>query len=344
MSWGTQREGGWLRHGDSEAGNRFTQILRTILEVVPGGVIRAGKTAYSDDSNVGFWIGVDSDGLAKINVGGATAFLKWTGSALQISGQADIQGDSLITGTLAVDGDILMLEPGTTWNSEADPGDAIGWVGVGAVGGAAGKWLGYNAGVLQAYLDSDGTIKWAGGAGTLNSSGISLDLTSGDQILFQSTDRGTIWIRSAMDSYYDGGAEVLRDVPTLNIHSFASVGDGAPRYAVVNIGAFANAAGGNRYVSLKMDSTPGASPSMLIAGSIGFMVSVSGSLQLAGGLSFVTAQRILNLADATADTDALNRRSGDGRYVQRSAGWSGTFTTGDAKTVTVVDGQITGVV
>jgi hypothetical protein len=53
---------------------------------VPGGVIRAGKTAYDDDTNVGFWLGADSDGLAKLNLGGANFYLKWTGTNLEIAG------------------------------------------------------------------------------------------------------------------------------------------------------------------------------------------------------------------------------------------------------------------
>ncbi len=53
--------------------------------------------------------------------------------------------------------------------------------------------------------------------------------------------------------------------------------------------------------------------------------------------------RVVNVADATADEDALNRRTGDGRYLRKTAGWSGSFATGDGRTVTVADGQITAV-
>lgn len=61
-------------------------VIRAILEVVPGGVIRAGKTAYADDAFVGFWLGVDSDGAAKFNLGGSSYYLKWTGERLEIAG------------------------------------------------------------------------------------------------------------------------------------------------------------------------------------------------------------------------------------------------------------------
>ena len=73
---------------DDESPTRWglTTVIRTILDVVPGGVIRAGKTAYTDDTNTGFWLGVDSDGLAKLNLGSTSFFLKWTGTKLEIAG------------------------------------------------------------------------------------------------------------------------------------------------------------------------------------------------------------------------------------------------------------------
>jgi hypothetical protein len=89
MPWSTRKPGGWgPSEGDDESPTRWglTTVIRTILDVVPGGVIRAGKTAYTDDTNVGFWLGVDSDGLAKLNLGGASFYLKWTGTDLQIAG------------------------------------------------------------------------------------------------------------------------------------------------------------------------------------------------------------------------------------------------------------------
>ena len=51
---GPTKAGGWLSTGaDEEPVSRFTQIIRTVLEVVPGGVIRAGKAAWDDDAHVG---------------------------------------------------------------------------------------------------------------------------------------------------------------------------------------------------------------------------------------------------------------------------------------------------
>ncbi len=89
MSWTTHRRAGWgapSGEDDGPARWELTTVIRTIVDVVPGGVIRAGKTAYGDDANTGFWLGVDSDGLAKLNLGGPAFYLKWTGAKLEIAG------------------------------------------------------------------------------------------------------------------------------------------------------------------------------------------------------------------------------------------------------------------
>jgi hypothetical protein len=90
MSWNIHRRPGWgAPAGDDDGPTRWglTTVIRTILDVVPGGVIRAGKSAYGDDANTGFWLGVDSDGLAKLNLGGPAFYLKWTGAKLEIAGR-----------------------------------------------------------------------------------------------------------------------------------------------------------------------------------------------------------------------------------------------------------------
>jgi hypothetical protein len=110
MSWG-RRKTGWGDEAEGEGEARYSfnvsGIIKSIVEVVPGGVIRAGKTAYADDAHVGFWLGKDSDGLAKLNLGGSAFYLKWTGSELLIaadgSGLTSIDGGKIQTGTITAD-------------------------------------------------------------------------------------------------------------------------------------------------------------------------------------------------------------------------------------------------
>lgn len=86
MSWGKPRKGGWSATGAEEPVTRFTQIIRSIVQVMPGGVIRYGKTGPDDDAHTGFWLGVTTDGVARFSVGGPGFWLKWDGSAVQICG------------------------------------------------------------------------------------------------------------------------------------------------------------------------------------------------------------------------------------------------------------------
>lgn len=87
MGWGRNKAGGW---GEVEEkgfiGRVAHSVIQTIWDVVPGGVIKASKTSYSDTTNTGFWLGVDSDGLAKFHLGSTNFYLRWTGSKLEISG------------------------------------------------------------------------------------------------------------------------------------------------------------------------------------------------------------------------------------------------------------------
>ena len=101
MTWGGRRSRWGSEKEEAPRAISFTGIVKTILEVVPGGVLRAGKTAYADDANVGFWLGVDTDGVAKLNIGGALHYLKWTGTALVVAG--DIKAGT-VTGSVGVMG------------------------------------------------------------------------------------------------------------------------------------------------------------------------------------------------------------------------------------------------
>lgn len=55
------------------------------------------KKTY-EDTTAGIWLGVDTDGKAKLNVGDGTNFFQWNGTAL------------LVTGDLGIDGQISMYD------------------------------------------------------------------------------------------------------------------------------------------------------------------------------------------------------------------------------------------
>ena len=100
MGWGRPKRGGWgpsggTLTGEAEAVNRFSQIIRTVISVMPGGVIRYGKDGPEDDGHVGFWLGVTVDGVARFSVGGPAFWLKWDGAQLLVRGKiSTLSGDN----------------------------------------------------------------------------------------------------------------------------------------------------------------------------------------------------------------------------------------------------------
>lgn len=73
------------------------------LTIGAGESVQSGKTSYAD-TTAGFWIGSDA-GTPKINIGDATDFMKWTGSALEITGSLNLgtSGQTLQAGQTAYD-------------------------------------------------------------------------------------------------------------------------------------------------------------------------------------------------------------------------------------------------
>lgn len=93
MTWGKLGPKGWGAHKDDAADDltHFRQVIHAVVEVVAGGVLRAVKRAYTDDTRAGWWLGVDSDGKAKLNIGDADQFLKWTGERVSVRGDLALQ-------------------------------------------------------------------------------------------------------------------------------------------------------------------------------------------------------------------------------------------------------------
>lgn len=143
------------RGEDAPSRYSFTGIIKGILEVVPGGVLRAKKTAYSDDANTGWWIGVDTDGLAKLNIGNASWYLKWTGTKIELKG------------------DISFASP-----ESVSAEYAIKWLSGTTVVAYVGAWLATGANYLRVFVDNvsghDAKIEMWTSAGAGHSSSIEI--------------------------------------------------------------------------------------------------------------------------------------------------------------------------
>ena len=279
--FGKKSRGAWSNHADEPPSRySFTGIIKAIIEVVPGGVLRAGKTAYSDDANVGFWLGVDTDSLAKFNIGSSTFYLKWTGSELHVKG----------------------------------------------------------------------TITWAGGKGVLDESGLGFTEDANNYLLMNvggSVSGALVEIRSNNRTY---GLHVVN--ADLGVASYGigaeTSGRGAAIYGLLT--GIPPIDGQAAIKGQTSNNTTGYT-SYAVHGrgrghNIGVVAEADASgyaLQIVGANVDGGSKRYTSLADAVLATDALNRQTGDARYLQQSAGWTGTFATGDGRTATVVNGQITAV-
>jgi hypothetical protein len=245
MPWGKPQKHGWGSTPEEEPATRFSQVIRTIISLVPGGVIRYAKDGPDDDSHTGFWLGVTPEGVAKFSIGGPAGWLKWDGTKLVVRGSL------------------------STWSSDQGA-DYFAFV------GRDGKFTGY----------LKGTDAW----------GHFVELAVPRSV-------GEAGDPSFLDLFVDGDPNA-----GLRLRLWTEYGGGKA-----------------------------ASKCQLQVGNGHDVVVVSGeddSLWVRGPVK---------CADPAGDTHALTRRAGDGRYVSKAAGWSGSFRTDEIATVTVVDGQITAV-
>ena len=74
--WGGGWSSGAERESEASAGG-VRAVIRQILEVVPGGILRAGKTIFGAGS--GWWIGRDADGAGKVDIGSESRYLRFDG-------------------------------------------------------------------------------------------------------------------------------------------------------------------------------------------------------------------------------------------------------------------------
>ena len=54
------------------------------------GAIISGKTSFADYADAGFFLGVDIDGVVKLNLGNSTSYITWNGSALVVVGGVSV--------------------------------------------------------------------------------------------------------------------------------------------------------------------------------------------------------------------------------------------------------------
>lgn len=87
------------------------------------GIIRAGKTAFSDDTNKGLWLGYDADGTAKFKVGGPTHSIDWNGNTFTVNGTLVTTGNIVSGAVTSMDiksGQAITAPPWSYVTGDAD--------------------------------------------------------------------------------------------------------------------------------------------------------------------------------------------------------------------------------
>jgi len=196
----------------------------------------------------------------------------------------------------------------------------------------AGRIAGFKAGVEQVGFDTDGKFKWAAGNGYLDSHGMNVVCT------------GTAaWNKLASLNFMDAPqsannpvASVIGVNDTTNrVHNLMlQTSDGGAPTGSIMLSALGSdgADGGQGYIKLVASGMTrlGSDGAQL---QIGKWISGPGpswfkGLQFRGNPGCVvdlTMAPIKKLGDATQATDALNRRTGDGRYVRAASATNITF-------------------
>lgn len=238
--------------------------------------------------------------------GGGTGSGGWTGS------NEPIQGDA---GPLNLIDVLTALKPGTVWDPSTG-GDATGLVLAPATVSAAGRLLGYLNGGLQAYFDSDGTFKGGRGAVVISEYGIGIDGVAGR---------------------YDGRTITWTDDPTIDPTDQTRYLEIGPQVdlGVVTQANFVSNTNVNIATGPSHDVTISASEDSGSGGTINL---------LAAALIYANDVRITNVADASADTDALNRQTGDARYAPIASAHAAVTLAADAQTILNLSTQEIGLV
>lgn len=158
-----------------------------------------------------------------------------------------------------------------------------------------GKILGLKDGELEAYFDSDGAIKWAGGKGVADATGIS-----------HTEDANNYW-------QVKPGATNLLEVKTAGGASYTAIyGREDDGYAIWGLSLRGTGVYGTSSTGIGFSGAADG------AGGIGVVakaaLSATTALQINGGIVDGGSQRYTAMGNASADTDGLNRITADGRY------------------------------
>lgn len=85
------KSGGWSKTPDPTP--TLKHILRTIMQVVAGGIVRGGDKQDWGDSQSGFWLGVDAQNTPRFDVGDTNSYFRWSPNrGAELAGSITLSG------------------------------------------------------------------------------------------------------------------------------------------------------------------------------------------------------------------------------------------------------------
>ena len=172
--------------------------------------------------------------------------------------------------------------------------------------GGIGRISSYAGGVSQAYFDTDGGFKWAGGKGVLSYNGLSHTEDANNYFRVWNDTQTLVYAKTNSSSAYKTAA--FQNVDGTGVQGYAT-GSGIGVHAAVNgtfgTGLLAESFGASA-VSIEVTSN-----------NIGIRILTLGgpAIRIINGYVDGGGERYTNLGAATSGMDAVNRDTADARYL-----------------------------
>jgi len=180
-----------------------TSVYATSIELLSGGYIFGNKENYGDSDN-GFWLGDDS-GTYKFHIGSNSAYLKWTGTDLELKTASGFIG-TVGASTFDIDGNLMEI-----WDTGV-AGKKLTLLS-GGIAVHPGTAFGTGGAVIMSTSGSVGQINFIAKSGSAGNASQLVFIGTGASIHSQTTQYGTT--RAVHQNYDLDGCLVTSTVKNL---------------------------------------------------------------------------------------------------------------------------------
>lgn len=183
-----KHRGPWPPSPKEPAVTLFKAVISSTHEVVPGGILRAGKTDYG--SGTGFWLGIDpTDDEAKFDIGTPTDYFRYSetdGVLIAADGSAltNIDGGEIQTGTLTANAIHALTITAAELAANSVTAAKINVTNLQAVSAQTGALTVDDT----LTMGEDGIITWMSGAAKITDDYMDVALTTSNRYAFRFLD------------------------------------------------------------------------------------------------------------------------------------------------------------